>query len=337
MQRAKKIGRFFSSMVASRIGRRGPIHLSHLVTTRCNCLCPTCVWRDNRSEEMQTREIETLYQQAGRAGLVANALWGGEPLLREDLERLCRASRDAGMITTVITNGYYLPERAEGLAREVDSVIVSLDYPEAGRHDAFRCMPGLFERALDGIRALRCASPAPKVILNCLLHRGNEGEMTAMAELAHSLQASLYVCPAHEGTTPDTGASNRDFLPRPRELRDAAQELLSLKRRYRINNSRTYLEHFLLQGKSYACRAPFVFLTVGPEGDVTNCLRKSKPYGNVRTASLETILQSWDRGEIARAVQGCDSCVNPNVVDTSYVWNLAPEPVRNALALFISR
>ncbi len=333
----KKIGRFFSSMAASRLGRRGPIHLSHLVTTRCDCRCPTCIWRDNRAEELNTEEIEALYREAGEAGFVANALWGGEPLLRGDLEDLCHASRGAGMITTVITNGYHLPERAEDLAPAIDSLIVSIDYPDAARHDTFRGKAGIFDRALAGIRAVRGANPSPKVIVNCLLHRGNEGDMGAMAELARSLGASLYVCPAHEGTMPETGTSNRDSLARPEGLREAARELLALKRTHRINNSRTYLRRFLLEGEAYNCSAPFVFLTVGAEGDVTNCLRKGNPYGNLRESGLGEILERWDREEVVRGARGCHSCINPNVVDTSYTWGLRPEPLLNALALFFSR
>ncbi len=213
--------------------RRGPLHLSHLVTTSCDCRCPTRICRDNRSEELGTREIADLYQQAGDAGMVTNALWGGEALLREDLERLCRASREAGMITTVITNGYRLPERAEELSREIDCIIGSLDYPEPGRHDAFRGMPGLFDRALDGIRALRRTIPYPKVIVNCL--------------------------------------------------------------------------------------------------------RRGDPCGNVRVSRLDEILARWDRQEVVRGARGCHSCVNPNAVDTSYVWGLHPEPLLNAMSLFFSR
>ncbi len=66
------------------------------------------------------------------------------------------------MITTVITNGYRLLEHAEQLSREINWIIVSRDYPEAERHDASRGMPGPLDRALEGIRALRCTSPSPR-------------------------------------------------------------------------------------------------------------------------------------------------------------------------------
>ncbi len=336
MKRYRKTARFFGRIAASRVGLGGPIHLSHLITGRCDCRCPTCLWRDNQSEEMCTEEVESLYRAAGRTGFVANAIWGGEPLMRADLARLCRASRQAGMITTVITNGYYLAERARELAGVVDSLIVSIDYPDRERHDAFRGREGVFAGAVEGIQTLQSMRSAPKIIINCLLHRGNESVMTDMAELATSLGASLYVCPAKEGTVRETGESNRAAVQRRESEQRVAEELLQLKRKHSINNSRAYLRRFLLRGQPYQCRAPLVFLTVNPNGDVVNCFRGDNPYGNVRRVNMDQILRRWSRRECFEAAEGCISCNNPNVVDTSYIWHLSREPLLNAVRMFLS-
>ncbi len=287
-------------------------------------------------EELDTETIESLYRGAGDAGLVANAIWGGEPLLREDLPRLCRTSRDAGLITTVITNGYLLPDRARELSGEIDSLIVSIDYPDSERHDSFRGKKGIFERAVEGIEILRRLRAPQKIIINCLLHRGNEGLMEEMARLAVSLGVSLYVCPAKEGTLLDTGQSNREAIAQRERQREAAAQLLRLKRNYPINNSRTYLQRYLLEGKPYTCRAPLVFITVTPDGDVTSCFRKNNPYGNIRETDFARIMKGYNRGEALGAAEGCQLCNNPNVVDTSYVWRLSPEPFLNAVRLFLA-
>ncbi len=335
--RWKRTARFFASILGSRLGLRGPIHLSHLVTGRCDCRCPTCIWRDNDAGELETREIEALYRGAGRAGFMANAIWGGEPLLRQDLGQISRTSREAGMITTVITNGYSLPERARELAGEVDCFIVSIDYPEEEAHDAFRGKPGLFRRAVEGIEILKGLGSPEKIIINCLLHRGNESMMTRMADLARSLGVSLYVCPAHEGEVRDTGESNRDAVAARARQKEAASELLRLKKDHRINNSRSYLERYLLQDRPYTCRAPLVFITVTSEGDVVNCFRGDRPYGNVREVPFDRIMRQWSRREALGATRGCHECSNPNIVDTSYIWRLSPEPLMNAVGMFLTR
>ena len=332
------IARFIRTLLASRLGRRGPFFLSHLVTGRCNCSCPTCIWRDNEADELETIVIERLYRGAHDAGFVANAIWGGEPLLRQDLGRLCRSSRENGMMTTVITNGLILPDRAHEIGQEAHCIIVSLDYPESSGHDSFRGMPGLFARAVEGIETLKRMNSPERIVINCLLHRGNENMMWQMAELARSLGVSLWICPAKEGILKETGETNKETLASRESERQAARELLDLKKRgYPINNSRTYLQRYLLNMTPYVCRVPLIYVTVTPEGNVTNCFNYDRPYGNVRTSPFDEIVKKWDRREATNMAKGCWKCNNPDVVDTSYICELRPEPSWNLLKTFVPK
>lgn len=332
------IARFTRILLSSRFGRRGPFFLSHLITGRCNCNCPTCLWRDNKVEELETSVIERLYQGAKNAGFIVNSIWGGEPLLRQDLGQLCRFSRKTGMMTIVITNGLLLPDRAHEIGNEIHCIIVSLDYPESEGHDDFRGMPGLFARAVEGIEILKRMNSPNKIIINCLLHRGNENMMGKMAALARSLGVSLWVCPAKEGISRETGESNKEVLASRESEQQAARELLRLKMKgYPINNSRGYLQRYLLNMTPYVCRAPSVFVTVTPEGNVANCFNYHSPYGNVRVSPFDEIMKNWDRREAAAITRGCWKCNNPDVVDTSYVWELRLEPSWNLLRTFLPR
>jgi MoaA/NifB/PqqE/SkfB family radical SAM enzyme len=333
-----EVARFVRSLLANRFSRRGPFFLSHLVTGRCNCSCPTCLWHDNEADELQTSAIERLYRGAKDAGFIANAIWGGEPLLRQDLGQLCRSSRENGMITTVITNGLLLLDRAHEIGEEVHCIIVSLDYPESKGHDSFRGMPGLFARAVEGIETLKRMNSPTKIVINCLLHRGNETMMGQMAELARSLGVSLWVCPAREGILRETGETNKETLASRESEQQASGELLDLKKKgYPINNSRTYLQRYLLNMTPYVCRAPFVFVTVTPEGNVADCFNHDRPYGNVRTSPFDEIMKNWDRREAANITKGCWKCNNPDVVDASYTWELRPEPAWNLLKTFLPK
>jgi MoaA/NifB/PqqE/SkfB family radical SAM enzyme len=332
------IARFIRTLLASRLGRRGPFFLSHLVTGRCNCNCPTCIWRDNEADELETIVIERLYEGAKDAGFVANTIWGGEPLMRQDIGQLCRSSRENEMMTIVITNGLLLPDRAHEIGKEVHCIIVSLDYPESKGHDSFRGMPGLFARAVNGIEVLKRMNSPRKIIINCLLHRGNENMMGQMADLARSLGVSLWVCPAKEGILIETGETNKECLASRKSEQQVARELLDLKKKgYPINNSRAYLQRYLLNMTPYVCRAPFSFITVTPEGNVTSCFNYDRPYGNVRASPFDEIMKNWDRHEVAKITRGCWKCNNPDVVDTSYVWEMRLEPSWNLLKAFLPR
>jgi MoaA/NifB/PqqE/SkfB family radical SAM enzyme len=84
----------------------------------------------------------------------------------------------------------------------------------------------------------------------------------------------------------------------------------------------------------YVCHAPLVSVTVTPEGNVTNCFNYDRPYGNVKTSPFDEIMKKWDRHEAANITKGCWKCNNPDVVDTSYVWELRLEPSWNLLKTF---
>jgi MoaA/NifB/PqqE/SkfB family radical SAM enzyme len=159
-----------------------------------------------------------------------------------------------------------------------------------------------------------------------------------MAELARSLGVSLWVCPAKEGILKETEETNKEALASRESEKQVARELLKLKRHgYPINNSRTYLWRYLLNMTPYVCRAPLVFVTVTPEGNVTSCFNHDRPYGNVRTSPFGEIMKNWNRREVADMTKGCWTCNNPDVVDTSYVWELRPEPSLNLLKTFLPK
>ena len=125
-ERVTRRARLVSRLARARA--RGRAHtLSHLVTARCNGRCPICLWRDPGLTELDTETVKWLYDEAGRAGLAQLVVWGGEPLLRQDLPELLLAARRAGLLTTLITNGWLLSERWRELRGRVDVLILSLD------------------------------------------------------------------------------------------------------------------------------------------------------------------------------------------------------------------
>ncbi len=323
------MNRLIVALAASRVRQR-PFYFSHLVTTRCNCRCPTCIWRDNRStSEMSAAEIGRLYRQGRRHGFKAVGLWGGEPLLRDDLAEILFAAKREGFITTLLTNGYYLEERTGELHDKLDSVVVSLDYPDE-EHDRQRGCRGLFQRVVGALETLNRRYPEMKVMVNCLLHRGNEDWLLEMAELCQKLRVSFYVCPVKVGVSPETGHSVKGWEAEGETA--AARALAGLKKnRYPLNNSYTYLERFLTRRESYVCHLPKISLLVYPGGEVANCTNPSAPLGNVRKEPLGDILESPAYERLKKQALHCNHCNNPNIVETSYMWDFKPEPLWNAL------
>ena len=153
------------------------------VTDRCNFRCPYCMPAAVFGERYQFlpkpqllsfEEIARLTRIIVRLGAVKVRLTGGEPLLRQDIERLVSMlSRIDGVDDLAMTsNAYLLPKKIDALkAAGLRRLTISLDTLD---DDVFRVMNGGrsgVEAVLAGIDAAERAGYAPLKI-NCVVQRG---------------------------------------------------------------------------------------------------------------------------------------------------------------------
>lgn len=131
--------------------------------------------------------IETAIAAARPLGLTGVKLTGGEPLLHPQVREIVALAAAAGLSLTLETNGTLIDaDLANFLAGHgVGFISVSLDGARAATHEALRRVPGSFERAVAGIRALVAAGLRPQVI--CTLHQGNQSEISDLLALAREL------------------------------------------------------------------------------------------------------------------------------------------------------
>lgn len=157
-----------------------PDWLSLNVTLRCNLRCRMCTTCYDVGDELSTREVMDVMDQAALLGVRVLNLLGGEPFVRADLEDLLEHASRKDLYTTVTTNGTLLtPDRAARVAvvpPERLHFVFSFDgLPPV--HDAVRG-PGAWDRAWAGYEALRRADaeaghPRRKCLANVLLHARN--------------------------------------------------------------------------------------------------------------------------------------------------------------------
>ena len=77
---------------------------------------------------MSVQDIEKVISAASRLGIKSIKLTGGEPLLRDDIEDILRASKRYMDDVSLVTNGTLLEGKAEGLkAAGLDRINVSID------------------------------------------------------------------------------------------------------------------------------------------------------------------------------------------------------------------
>ena len=283
--------------------------------------------------ELDTETVRWLYGEAGRAGMAQVVVWGGEPLLRQDLPELLLAARRAGLFVTLITNGWFAGERWPELRGVVDALILSLD--DAGEaHDRMRGLPGLSARLEAFVESLRGDPLRPTLLLNTVLSVQNRGALRRVAEVARRWEAGLYFCPMEIGELSAGEAGDRlaDLALPAAELREAARLALALKAAgYPVLDSRPYLELLAADPvlSAYSCRAPRARLTVGADGSVRDCLHVDRPLADVADLragcrSLRALFRTPGWRRMGDEAASCTKCNNPDVIELSWLWDLRP-------------
>lgn len=331
--------------------RGRPLILSHLITRSCNASCNTCLWRADVDEtsasnlvELTTEEIAWLYREAGATGFPQLVIWGGEPLLRPDLPEVLEAACAAGLSVALITNGWLLPNRWAALRGRVQRLILSLD--DVGQaHDRLRSLPGLYARLDEFVTGLKTDPLRPRLLINTVLSRLNRGALRRVAPVAKRWQAGLYFCPMETGVMLGAGFSvskSHLALP-PQELKEAAWLARELQAAgYPLLSSRRYLDLLLRDPDlhTYRCRAPYAILTVKADGSIRDCTRRDvtvAKLGDLQEAgaSLATLLRQPQYRAMRARANSCTACNNPDILETSWAWQLRPFMLRHALHLGI--
>lgn len=305
--------------------------LSHLVTSRCPCRCETCLWRGltDQRDELTAEQIAVVYRDAVRCGVRINSLWGGEPLVRRDLPEILRASREAGMMTVLITSGYQFESRFDEIVPHIDAAIFSLDHP-GPQHDAMRGREGLFDAVRSAVRRLRAEAPDRRAYLNMVVSRLNADVVADLAGLARKWGAPIYFNPMETGMLGglDSALAKADLALDSAGLSDLARRLIVLKGRgYPVANSYTYLRGFVGGKQRYRCHARKLCLELRANGDLMDCLDRFRPVANVRETPLVSVLGRPEIRRLRLRNVRCQFCNNANVIDTSHVWALRPESV----------
>jgi heme b synthase len=165
------------------------------LTTGCNLRCIHCratatelCSPDDLGYEACARIIEEL---AAFAPFIL-VFSGGEPLFRRDVLRLARLATDRGIRVALATNGTLLTQELAQQIRDagVQRVAISLDGPDAATHDAFRGMPGAFDKALQGFEHLKQVGMSLQI--NSTVARHNAAKLPDTLDLVLKLGADAF-------------------------------------------------------------------------------------------------------------------------------------------------
>lgn len=141
-------------------GCRVPATATIAINRVCQCDCQHCsavFYNASHRREMTFDVLSHALLETCNLGVTNIILLGGEPLLRKDIGPIITLVPKNLSVVTMFTNGEYLTKdvclslKNTGLM----GVFVSLDDAKETMHDALRCRPGLFRKAMIGIENLQ--------------------------------------------------------------------------------------------------------------------------------------------------------------------------------------
>ncbi|OGS98538.1 MAG: pyrroloquinoline quinone biosynthesis protein PqqE [Gallionellales bacterium RIFCSPLOWO2_12_FULL_59_22] len=317
-------------MEVSRTGDASSLFLLAInLTNRCNLACAHCymdaeTMKHGDRNELTAEEVCSLLDDiAARSTETMVVLTGGEPMLRGDLEKLVAHGAGLGLAMVVGTNGVALTDkRVQSLkATGAMGAGISVDSLDPEKHDAFRGLPGAWEKTMQGIEA--CKRHGLPFQIHFSVTESNADEVPGMIDFARAsgarvLNVFFLVCTGR-------GESMSDISPVTYErvlnqlvaAQEQSRDLLIRARcaphykriAYQRNPASTLTRAAGYEGGG--CLAGIHYCRVTPEGGVTACPYIPNEDGNIRDKKFWDI---WDQSPTFQSLrkpklQGkCGSC-----------------------------
>ena len=294
------------------------ISLSH----RCTYNCQMCgVVKILKGHELSTAVLKWAIDEiAGWKSECVVLFTGGEVFLRKDAFELIGYSVDCGLKTEAVSNGSLINEEfaSKIVASGLQNIAVSLDGATEQTHDSIR-EKGAFKKALDAIAHLvsakRKLGKGPQVSVWTTIMKENVEELSDIIPLVKELGVECLVYHPvivaqddMQNTSPDA-----PFWVRKERLdilKSQIDRILEYKSKHGLvallHDPYLWLRYFdaALSKRDWKCN-PFVFLNIGPDGEVRSC---GESFGNINQMSLGACLESE---EAFRARKLMKSCAKP--------------------------
>lgn len=259
------------------------IHCNLQVTYRCNFRCEICdFWKPEYQgrDELSLGDVRVVADQLARLGTFLVSLAGGEPLIRDDLDRIIGILAE-DHFPILITNGWFVDEEmSKALFRwGLQEISVSIDYATPARHDAMRGRPGAFARGIKALELLRKNRPSAmnRVHMITVLMDDNIGEIEDLIHIARELGITYLVT---------LYSFNRGKKAERLPHREVSDYLMGLKAKHpNFISLSGYVKRFdeaIARGGIGDCLAGKRYLNIDNRGDVARCTETTdEPVGNV--------------------------------------------------------
>lgn|GEM_PF-2009305 len=307
-------------MIRAALKNDEPAYAIFFITSKCNFKCKHCFyWKSlNVKEELSLDEFVKISK--GFNNLVYLNLTGGEPFLREDIDKICFSfyKNSGTKFIAISTNGFFTKKIAEKVYSILNScrgiqlnIGISIDSLYK-KHDEFRGVKGSFRNAIQTINSLKKIKekyPNLNIIINTCYSKYNENEIKEIYEYLKKLGVSYQRIGLLREDTKDpelTKVSLEKYESLMNEIKkDENNNYSNLFRIINQLNNEINLKVKKYDKRIIPCVAGRKMVVIKENGDVFPCEILNKKMGNLKEFDYKIgrLLNSKTAGEINNSIR----------------------------------
>lgn len=282
-----------------------PTDMCIITTYRCPMRCKMCnIWENptDKSKEITPEEIKLL------PNVKFINLTGGEPFIREDLDKIVEVCFTKSPRVVISTSGWY-EDRVIALAKKFPNIGIRVSIEGlACKNDELRGHQGGFDKGLRTLKALK-EMGVKDIGFGCTVSNNNSSDMLELYKLAQEMNLEFATAAFHNSYyfhKHDNEITNKE------EVCNNFEKLVNLQ--LKENHPKSWFRAFFNMGlinyiegnrRMLPCEAGLVNFFVEPYGDVYPCNGLEEKYwqesmGNIR--ETPDFKQIWE-GEKAQKVR----------------------------------
>lgn len=276
--------------------KRIPFRLHFHITNECNLRCRHCYMNADKhlENELSTSEIISLLNTFRANGGEELCLTGGEPTIRKDFKRIVDHAYNLGLDIDILTNGLLLTEKLiNEIGPKVRKLQISIDGYNEEENAKVRGK-GTFDVLISKLRLLDKYLVNTEVAVTPLLTSDLETKIEKYAEFGQWLMSEFSNSISSVNFTGDL-MDGRDLhiSEEDRKRYQKIAEQIYIKC-YNRNGDEVFAEYHKRGGLEGNCSFGNLFVTA--VGDIYFCsiFKWLKPYGNVRTTDMDTLIKKLD-------------------------------------------
>lgn len=299
-----------------RTGIKAPRIIAWEITRSCNLSCAHCRAAAEfgaYAGELSLNEIKSTIDDIVTISNPIIILTGGEPLMRPDIWEIVDYCHEKGAMPVIGTNATMITDEiaAQMAAHKIPRISVSIDFPTAAEHDAFRGEPGCFDQSIEGIKIAKRHGVG--VQINTTVTTENADKIEEIHDLAESLGVDAFhifmLVPTGRGSDlldkelpPEeyervlTWAYHRQKTsPLHFKPTDSPHYYRIIRQLAKAEGKKVTREEYGLDAMTRGCLGGITFCFVSHVGDIQPCGYFDMQLGNVKVKPFSEI---WTESQV---------------------------------------